>query len=328
MATRPLALFDDTHGQANWAQTGFPSRERHTNFAGVAEVFGELGCPCASIRPRALVDGLRGLSLLVLPPPTGLYDSTQECWQYLPGTHFTPEEVRAVLGFLHRGGRMLAFGYRFGDSFTRTNLNDLFCPLGCPLNNDVVIDLTRLREVHPLQFEFVTGPEAWFQPGVFEGVRAVHWRSLATFTILPGATLRPLALSPGGRCITYDRGRRRISFQSSPVAVAGCFGQGRVALVGGPHVFEVGPLGLLDRPENRRFLRNILDWLLRDDGRESELSYATLDEGLMAIRSAEQWRDVCQVRGNGTGESTVAFVERVLHESGVLSALAKPTWLP
>lgn len=330
MAPRPLALFDDTHGQANWAQTGFPSRERHTNFSGVAEVVEELGCRCLSVQPRTLHAQLPGTRLLVLPPPTGLYDAALECWKYLPGTHFTPEEVKSVLAFLREGGRMLAFGYRFGDPFTRANLNDLFCPLGCQLNNDVVIDLTRLREVHPLQFEFETGPEAWPVPGTFDGVRTVHWRSLATLTILPGATLRPLALSPGGKCITFDRGRRRISFQSSPVAVTGHYGQGRVVLVGGPHVFEVGPLGLLDRAENRRFLKNVLSWLLACDGQESEpeLGYASLDASLLATRSAEQWRDICQVRGNGPGESTVALVERVLHESGVLSALARPAWLP
>src|SRR5437016_4333090 len=30
----PLALFDTNHGQRNWAQTGFNSREMHTNFVG------------------------------------------------------------------------------------------------------------------------------------------------------------------------------------------------------------------------------------------------------------------------------------------------------
>ncbi len=34
----PVALFDASHGQKRWAQTGFPSREMHTNFSGITEV--------------------------------------------------------------------------------------------------------------------------------------------------------------------------------------------------------------------------------------------------------------------------------------------------
>ena len=36
----PTAVFDARHGQRHWAQTGFASREMHTNFAGVMESLG------------------------------------------------------------------------------------------------------------------------------------------------------------------------------------------------------------------------------------------------------------------------------------------------
>jgi hypothetical protein len=42
----PLVVFDASHGQPNWAQTGFTSREMHTNFAGVMELLCRLGCTC------------------------------------------------------------------------------------------------------------------------------------------------------------------------------------------------------------------------------------------------------------------------------------------
>ncbi len=53
-SNHPLALFDDTHGQLNWSQTGFPSRERHTNFAGLAGMLRRRGLDCGSVGPRLL----------------------------------------------------------------------------------------------------------------------------------------------------------------------------------------------------------------------------------------------------------------------------------
>ena len=45
-------------------------------------------------------------------------------------------------------------------------------------------------------------------------------------------------------------------------------------------------------------------------------------------RLDEQWRDVGQVEATGRGEATVAFVERLLRETGVLKALAPGKWMP
>jgi hypothetical protein len=152
----PLAVFDASHGQANWAQTGFPSREMHTNFAGLTEVLCRRGFQCRSTGSEPLQEQLATNRLLIIPPPTGRYDARKECWRPERSALFTRAEVRAVLGFLHGGGRLLAFAYRFGDSFTQTNLGDLFAPLGCQLNDDAVIDIRALRQTHPLHLHFDT----------------------------------------------------------------------------------------------------------------------------------------------------------------------------
>lgn len=328
-ATR-LALFDDTHGQPNWSQTGFPSRELDTDCSGLAEVLRALGYDCAGVRPGLLPDRLSHACLLVVPPPTGYYDPPRQTWQRLASSLFTPSEVRDILRFINGGGRLLAFAYRFGDSFTRTNLQDLFALLGCRLNNDAVIDVTQLREVHPLQLHFETPRDALPMPWSTAGVETVCWRAVATFSILPTAAARPLAFSPGGRCISFDCVQRRISFQSWPIAVVGGLGRGRFFLLGGPHVFETGPFGLLGAADNRRFLLNILGWLLNGEHRELEPVAPGHEPELAALHSLldEQWRDVGQIEATGRGEATVAFVERLLRETGVLKALAHAKWMP
>ena len=93
--------------------------------------------------------------------------------------------------------------------------------LGCPLNDDAVFDVTRLRDDHPLELHFETRaetlPVAWSKAGV----SAVCWRPVASFRLMAGAAVAAIALTPGGRCIGYDRVQRRIRFQSLPIAVAG-----------------------------------------------------------------------------------------------------------
>jgi len=327
---RPVAIFDDTHGQPNWRQTGFPSRELDTNCSGLADVLRGMGYDCRSIRPRLLLDCLLHARLLVIPPPTGYYDPPRQTWQRLTSSLFTPAEVRDILRFIKDGGRLMAFAYRFGDSFTHTNLQDLFALLGCRLNHDAIIDVTQLRELHPLQLHFETPRDALPMPWSTAGVETVCWRAVASFSILPTATVRPLALSPGGRCISFDCVQRRISFLSWPIAVVGVLGRGRYVLVGGPHVFETGPFGLLDVADNRRFLQNVLDWLLNGEGSKLETVAPGQEPELAALHALldEQWRDVAQIEATGRGEATVAFVERLLKETGVLRALAHAKWMP
>jgi hypothetical protein len=173
-----------------------------------------LGCPCLTTARQPLADLLPKARLLIVPPPTGHYLPEQECWSPEPAANFSAREIRRVLRFVHRGGRLLAFSYRFGDSFTHTNLRDLLSPLGCFLNHDAVLDLTRLRATHPLQAHFETPVELLPLPWSQVQVRTVRWRACATFRIVRGARVLPLALSPGGRCIAFDRTQRQISFAS------------------------------------------------------------------------------------------------------------------
>jgi hypothetical protein len=323
-------LFDATHGQANWSQTGFSSREMHTNFAGVMQALCRLGCTCATTNEKPLTKFLPQAKLLVIPPPTGRYNSRGQCWVAQPESFFTAGEVHDILDFLRKGGQLLAFAYRFGDSFTQTNLRDLLGPLGCVLNNDAVIDVTTLRTTHPLQTCFDTSsdmmPLAWFRPGV----ERVRWRPMATFTLLPGATAQPLAFSPGGRCIVFDRVYRRISFESLPIAVAGLYHQGRFALFGGPHPFEIGNFGLLADADNVRFLQNVLQWLLEDGPDDLDPLRLVLAQPMSwrALGPADQETRFSHVEGSGKGRSTVASLERLLHKTGVLKALGRAKWMP
>jgi len=322
-STLPVVLFDAGHGQPNWAQTGFPSREMHSNFAGLTEILCRLGFQCRSTNGSPLTPQLSQAKLLVVPPPTGCYDAGKERWCRQRSALFTRDEVCAVLRFLQGGGRLLAFAYRFGDSFTQTNLRDLFAPLGCQLNDDAVIDARSFRRIHPLQMHFDTPSDSLPPIWARAGVTAVRWHPSATFNILPGATAWPLALSMGGSCLSFNRTLRQINFASLPLAVAGRHRMGRFALFGGSHLFETSPLGLLSQADNTRFLQNILHWLLEDSPVQP-----------LADAPANSWgRDgsltsLTRVDGRGEGGRTIASVERLLRKTGVLKALSRARWMP
>jgi hypothetical protein len=321
----PLVLFDASHGQPNWSQTGFTSREMHSNYCGVMELLCRLGCVCQSTRSESFSKMRARVRLLVIPPPTGTYSAAKKCWLPQPECLFTPEQIHEILQFVHNGGRLLAFGYRFGDSFTRSNLRELLSPLGCILNDDAVIDLQSIREVYPLDAYFETTPELFPLAWSRKDVGSVRWRTMATFTLLPGTNLTPLALSAGGNCISFNRSFRRISFASLPIAVAGQHGQGRVALFGGPHLFEIGNYGLLSANDNAKFVQNVLHWLL-DDGDPQLVSESTTHHSLGAFVFNDGLQTVSH--GQQPSEQTVAYVERVLRRTGVLKALNRPQWLP
>ena len=321
--TPPSAVFDASHGQANWAQTGFPSRELHTNFAGLTEILCHRGFQCQRTGRTALAAQLATCRLLIIPPPTGTYDGRKERWRFQRAARFTREEVRAVLGFVRAGGRLLAFSYRFGDSFTETNLGDLCLPLGGRLNDDAVIDVRALRQTDPLHLHFETTAASLWPGWARPGVNTVCWRPVASFTLQPDAPAWPLALSAGGSCLSFDRTLRRLSFESLPIAVCGHHGGGRFALFGGPHLFESSPLGLLSQADNTRFLHNTLDWLLSDapDAAPPPVWRA----------GSSVWpglRELSQVQAYGNREGTIAFVERVLRQTGVLKALSRAKWMP
>ena len=321
--TPPSAVFDASHGQGNWAQTGFPSRELHTNFAGLTEFLCHRGFQCQRTGRTALAAQLATCRLLIIPPPTGTYDGRKERWRFQRAARFTREEVRAVLGFVRAGGRLLAFSYRFGDSFTESNLGDLCLPLGGRLNDDAVIDVRALRQTDPLHLHFETTAASLWPGWARPGVNTVCWRPVASFTLQPDAPAWPLALSAGGSCLSFDRTLRRLSFESLPIAICGHHGVGRFALFGGPHLFESSPLGLLSQADNTRFLHNTLDWLLSDapDAAPPPVWRA----------GSSVWpglRELSQVQAYGNREGTIAFVERVLRQTGVLKALSRAKWMP
>ena len=150
-SAEPVALFDASHGQANWGQTGFPSREMHTNFAGLMEILCRLGCRCVSSDKSTLPNLLTKSRLLVVPPPAGRYDALKQRWRQTDAALFSAAEISHVLSYLYNGGSLLAFAYRFGDAFTQANLADLFGALKCQLNDDAVLDISALRATHPLK---------------------------------------------------------------------------------------------------------------------------------------------------------------------------------
>ncbi len=319
----PVALFDASHGQPNWAQTGFTSREMHTNFAGMTEMLCRLGFQCRTTEGEPLAQHLPKAKLLVLPSPTGRYDVRRERWRCDPGTLFAQQQVQAILNFLESGGCLLAFAYRFGDSFTQTNLGDVFAPLGCRLNDDAVIDASAVRQVHPLEIYFDTPTESLPLSWSRAGVTAVRWRPAATFTLVPADNIWPLVLSTGGRCLSFNRTLRCISFESLPLAVAGRHGRGRFALFGGPHLFESSPLGLLAHGDNTKFLNNVIGWLLKEneavEAPENSNTTPAIPESQPGLAHVESY---------GIGERTIASVERVLRKTGILKALCRAKWMP
>ncbi len=317
----PVVLFDDNHGQPNWTQTGFSSREIHTNFAGLADLLRRLGCQCRTTNQQPLSKSLHQIRLLVIPTPTGRYDTRRERWVAQKRFLFSPAEITDIFQFLESGGRLLAFAYRFGDSFTGSNLRALFQPLGCDLNDDAVIDAAILRTTHPLRLQFQILPDSLPLHWSRRNVSAVEWRPAATFTILPELPVWPLALSAGGRCLGFNRTLRQIRFGSLPLAVAGRKGAGRFALFGGPHLVESGLFGLLNNPGNSQFIQNVVQWLLSDEPDRpgpphSPHVLATDDQEFMCVES------------RGQGENAISSIERVLRKTGVLKALARARWNP
>jgi hypothetical protein len=143
---------------------------------------------------------------------------------------------------------------------------------------------------------------------------------MATFTLLPNAPVWPLVLSPGGACISFNRTHRQILFQSLPVAVAGHYGAGRFVLFGGPHLLEGGAFGLLPEPDNLRFAKNVLHWLLADAPPIPVVTSPGVET------SDDPWRDLCRLDPQHPGAEAVVLVERVLRETGILKALNRANW--
>jgi hypothetical protein len=320
-APERIALFDESHGQANWQQTGFTSRLIETNFSGLARILRRIGLRCVPHRRRPLDVRPGQAELLVIPPPTGLYDAPRERWLPSAESRLLPTEICALVEFVASGGSLMLFGYRFGDSFLQSNLGELCAAFGCLLNDDAVVDVRRLGRLYPLTGEFVTGPESIVPPWAAVGVRTLRWRSMATFTLLPGSGVIPLVISPGGPCPAYNRRHRHLTFQSKPIAVIGELGLGRFVFFGGPHAFETGPTGLLHAADNHRLLENVLSWLTRDDAESVEGSALGASAAI-----ARRWQGLCEVANDGTQTQSLLAIERALGHSQTLRALPRWKW--
>jgi len=96
-----------------------------------------------------------------------------------------------------------------------------------------------------------------------EGVKKVCWRSVATLSVLPTANVRPLALSPGDQCISFDCVQRRISFLLCPIAVVAVLGRGRYALIGGRHVIPRLDWAVASDVAPWQSIAHVEDWLQR-----------------------------------------------------------------
>jgi hypothetical protein len=152
---------------------------------------------------------------------------------------------------------------------------------------------------------------------------SVRWRPSATFTFQSGTNIWAIVNSPGGRCLSFNRTLRRISFESLPLAVAGCRGRGRFALFGGPHIFETTALGLLRHGDNSKYLLNLIGWLISQDQAVETPELAAIAPAISQPQSG-----LTHVENFGNGERTIVSVERVLRKTGILKALNRARWMP
>ena len=123
------AIFDVGHGQENWVKTGFQARTLTGSLSGLVGIYSENGVTCSTgcLSNQSSID----TDLLVIPSPAGKFNHQELQWEPSPETRFKETEIESILDYVRNGGRLIAFSYRFGDSFTKTNLKDLFLPMGC-----------------------------------------------------------------------------------------------------------------------------------------------------------------------------------------------------
>ncbi len=328
-------LVDEYHGQLNWGQTGFPSRQLATTFAGIGNQLRSMGYRCQATTHRLTKSKLAGARALIIPPPAGKFKVTSIFggdWIPDHDKYYSGEEIDAVLSYVETGGSLLAFSYRFGDTFTKTNLGHLTSRLGWSINNDAVIDLQLVGKEHPLHTTFETKAENIGPRWAAAGVASVIWRPVTTFSLLPGATGQAVVSSPTS-CSRFTIEGHKISHETTPVCVLGTYGSGRFALLGGPHAFEETELGFLSLPGNSRLLSNTLRGLL-DPAEPEEVAAPDIstpaDETAHTATLTKKLWDAVEnsiSSDNSTKEKTfVEFISRLLADTAILHPLAKAKW--
>lgn len=327
-------LFDEFHGQVNWGDTGYPSRRLSTTFAGVADSLHQKGYRCSALTEPLVAQNIETASAVVIPPPTGRFNSVASKWESAQASLLTGEEIAGVLSYLERGGRLLAFSYRFGDAFTKANLGVLFAALGWYQNDDAVIDLEQFGEIHPLHTIFETKKPEFDQSWALRGVETVAWRPVTSLNMLPNGSGFPIVHSPKS-CVRIRLGDHSISHVPGAICVAGHFGLGKYILLGGPHAFEATSLGFLDAASNRQFLGNLLDWLFSAQDPAAEDASPRERSSKSSLGASAQpreqlrtlWGRACNASANKEkGEYLVDFVQSFLLSAGIFKPLRRSSW--
>lgn len=323
------AFFDVEHGQQNWKTTGFFARTITGSFSGLTDILSELRIESWS--GSDLHNSLDDSKIIVIPPPAGTFNRAESQWEPLPAHFFTESDVERILEFVHAGGRLLAFSYRFGDSFAKSNLKELFLPMGCLIQDTAAINLDSfVNEMHPLAVPFETDSE--HLPLLDENQSlpdSVHWRSMATLSILPNSNSFPIAVTPP-RCITFEPQSFRILHKPQMIAVGGHYGDGRFALFGGPHVFETTGYGLLREGSNHLFAKQVLEWLISHSPSPKQISFA--NETVTAFESDLKpmqtlWKGVQNAQSaQAKGDLMVQFISQICHRTGIMAPVGEKIW--
>lgn len=134
-------LFDESHGQRNWEQSGFPAHtidgsfkkfvnkySRELKFDSIKNKFGE-----------ELLNTKNGI--IIIPHPAGFLNKKSQ-WELDPNSLFQKEEIEIIKQFVKNGGNLILLGHRNGDEFTKTNFNDLADEFGFEFNSDFLVNDT------------------------------------------------------------------------------------------------------------------------------------------------------------------------------------------
>ena len=323
------AFFDTGHGQRNWEQTGFLARTINRSFSGVADILSEMGFRCSSGNLSS--ESLEDVKLLIIPPPAGQFNRQASQWEPLQSSLFTESDIEKILQFVNTGGRLLAFSYRFGDSFAKTNLREVFLPMGCFVQDTAAINLDSfINDMHPLAVPFETTKEHLPILNEKESLpESVQLRAMATLSNLPGMRVFPMATTPP-RCIVFEPHSFRISHKPQIIGAGGHYGNGRFSVFGGPHAFETGGYGLLNSGSNRSFARTVLKWLVSDEP-DSKMkdSVTEIPDSIQSDLKPFQllWKGVEDCKTSKTkGAILVQFVDMLFQRTGIMTPIGKGIW--
>ena len=320
------AIFDVGHGQENWEHTGFQSRTLTGSCNGLKRLLSVNGFSCS---PGCLSNPLlETMPLLVIPSPAGRFNRQYSRWEPSKDTRFKEPDIESILDYVRNGGRLIAFSYRFGDSFAKTNLKDVFLPMGCLINDTAALNLDSfVNDIHPLAVPFQTSQEHLpILDATVTPVSQVHWRAMATLSILPGANVSPIAMT-SPRCIVFDPHSYQLIHKPQVIAAGGHFGMGRFVLLGGPHVFETGGYGLLNEGENREFANIVLRWLMSEDKSQPSLRFVPKTDNEDSKQARALWTAVQHCKSPKSKEAVlVQFIDHVFMMSGIMGSLGESVW--